>query len=182
MRSVIPFKNQILSIVPFGAIDKEILNSLQTELTQILGFVTRILREEPVPGFAFDPKRNQYHSTKILERLKKIKRSDERILGIANVDLYVPGLNFVFGEADTVSEVCIISLIRLRQEYYSLPKNEKLFLERVLKEAIHEIGHTYRLGHCEDPKCIMHFSNSIRDTDVKGPLFCRKCMTKVIIK
>lgn len=179
MISTISLKNQTLSIVPFGAVQREIVKFIQTELNHTLGFVTKTLREEPVPEFAFDPSRNQYHSTKILERLKKMKRNDERILGIADIDLYVPELNFIFGEADTGGMACIISLVRLRQEYYGLPKNEKLFWERTLKEAIHEIGHTYRLGHCKDQKCIMHFSNSIQDTDRKGPHFCHKCMAEI---
>jgi archaemetzincin len=66
-------------------------------------------------------------------------------------------LSFVFGEADVTLGVCIISLVRLRQEFYGLLKNENLFLERALKEAVHELGHTYRLGHCGDTRCIMHF-------------------------
>ncbi len=163
-------------MVPFGTIQREIIHFLHVELTTLFDFMVKILTDEPIPQFAFDPKRNQYHSTKILDWLKKMRANDERILSITDVDLFVPELNFVFGEADVIGKVCIISLVRLRQEYYGLPKNEKLLLERTLKEAIHELGHTYRLGHCENPKCIMHFSNSIRDTDRKGPGFCRKCM------
>ncbi len=179
MSSPILLKNQILSIVLFGSVRREIVKFLQTELNRTLGFVTNASREEPVPEFAFDPNRNQYHATKILERLKKTKKNEERILGIVDIDLYVPELNFIFGEADIGGIVCIISLVRLRQEYYGLPKNEKLFLERTLKEAVHEIGHIYRLGHCKDQKCIMHFSNSIQDTDRKGPHFCHKCLAKI---
>src|SRR5574337_338076 len=66
-----------------------------------------------------------------------------------------------------------------RQEFYSLPKNENLFLERALKEAVHELGHTYRLGHCGDTRCTMHFSNSLQDTDIKGPDFCPRCKLKL---
>jgi len=101
------------------------------------------------------------------------------MLGIVDVDLYMPELNFVFGEADVTHGVSVISLVRLRQEYYGLPKNEKLFLERALKEAVHKLVHTYRLGHCGDTGCIMHFSNSLRDTDIKGPDFCPRCKLKL---
>src|SRR3990167_897507 len=143
-------KTQSLLIVPFGTIQKDILVFLQNELTRTFDFDVKIASEEPVPQYAFNPKRNQYHSTKILERLKDLRAKDERMLGIVDVDLYVSELNFVFGEADVVHGVCIISLVRLRQEFYSLPKNENLFLERPLKEVVHELGHTYRLGHCAD--------------------------------
>src|SRR3990167_7486042 len=117
--------------------------------------------------------------SKILEWLKNIPVMDTRILGIVDIDLYVPELNFVFGEADVAHGVCIISLVRLHQEFYGLPKNENLFFERALKEAVHEVGHTYRLGHCGDTRCIMHFSNSLQDTDIKGPDFCRRCKLKL---
>ncbi len=172
-------KTQSLLIVPFGAIRKEVLVFLQSELIRTFGFDARIAREEPIPQYAFDPKRRQYHSTKILEWLKNIPVMDTRILGIIDLDLYVPELYFVFGEADVAHGVCVISLARLRQEFYGLPKNENLFLERALKEAVHELGHTYRLGHCGDTRCIMHFSNSLQDTDIKGPDFCPRCKLKL---
>ena len=172
-------KTQSLLIVPSGTIQKEVLVFLQNELIRIFGFDVRMAREEPIPQYAFDPKRRQYHSTKILEWLKNIPVMDTRILGVVDLDLYVPELNFVFGEADVTHGVCIISLVRLRQEFYSLPKNENLFLERPLKEVVHELGHTYRLGHCADTRCIMHFSNSLQDTDIKGPDFCPRCKLKL---
>lgn len=170
---------QFLSIIPFGLIQEEVLNFLQFELANLIGFQARIFNAQPIPQYAFDSKRNQYHSTRILENLKQIKSRGELILGIMDADLYVPELSFVFGEANILDSVCIISIMRLRQEYYGLPENNTLFLERILKEAIHEIGHTYGLAHCDNPKCIMHFSNSLRDTDTKGPGFCFGCEMKV---
>ena len=172
-------KTQSLLIVPFGTIRKEVLVFLQNELIRTLGFDVRIAREEHIPQYAFNPKRNQYHSTKILEWLRNIPVTDTRILGIIDLDLYVPELNFVFGEADVALGICVISLVRLRQEFYGLPKNENLFLERALKETVHELGHTYKLGHCGDTRCIMHFSNSLQDTDIKGPDFCPRCKLKL---
>ncbi|MFN3531438.1 MAG: archaemetzincin family Zn-dependent metalloprotease [Candidatus Brocadia sp.] len=179
MRTGEASKTEVLCIVPFGQIPKEVLNFLQIELARRFAFHIRINNAGTLPQYAFNPKRNQYHSTMILERLRRLKIKDERILGIIDTDLYVPELNFVFGEAHIADKVCIISLVRLRQEYYGLPEDENLFLSRALKEAIHELGHTYKLGHCEDPKCIMHFSNSIRDTDIKGPDFCDRCKLKL---
>jgi len=95
------------------------------------------------------------------------------------VDIFAPGLNFVFGEADITGKRALISLQRLRQEFYGLPKNENLFQERALKEAVHELGHIYGLKHCFNLTCVMHFSNSLRDTDLKGWDFCCICQRKV---
>jgi len=99
----------------------------------------------------------------------------EKILGIVDHDLYVPELNFVFGEASP--RVADISLTRLRQDFYNLSQDQSLFYKRALTEAVHELGHTYGLGHCEDPRCVMFFSNSLIDTDRKGSEFCPKCKT-----
>ena len=170
---------QSLIIIPFGQIQREILEFLRIELSQIFSLDVKIAKTEPIPQYAFDPKRRQYHSTKILEWLKNTPVMDTRILGIVDLDLSVPELNFVFGEADVAHGVSIISPMRLRQEFYGLPKNENLFLERALKETVHELGHTYRLGHCGDTRCIMHFSNTLQDTDIKGPDFCPRCKLKL---
>jgi archaemetzincin len=129
---------------------------------------------------AYNPQRKQYSSSELLAFLKKSER-DERVAGIADVDLYVPGLNFVFGEADMGSGTAIVSLCRLRQEYYGLAPEEALFLERATKEVVHEIGHTFGLGHCSNIKCVMHFSNSLADTDLKEVNFCNRCRPRLKI-
>ncbi len=129
---------------------------------------------------AYNPQRKQYFSSKLLASLRKSERK-ERVVGITDVDLYVPRLNFVFGEADTVSGTAIVSLYRLRQEYYGLAPDEALFLERATKEIVHELGHTFGLGHCSNNKCVMHFSNGLADTDVKEAYFCDRCRPKIIL-
>jgi archaemetzincin len=128
---------------------------------------------------AYNPDRKQYFSSKLLASLKK-SEGDERVVGVADVDLYVPRLNFVFGEADMGAGTAIVSLCRLRQEYYGLVSDEALFLERATKEIVHELGHTFGLGHCPNNKCVMHFSNSLADTDLKEAHFCNKCRPKII--
>jgi archaemetzincin len=128
---------------------------------------------------AYNPERKQYLSSKLLAALEK-SEGEERVVGVADVDLYVPRLNFVFGEADILSRTAIVSLWRLRPEYYGLAPDEALFLERATKEIVHELGHTFGLGHCPNNKCVMHFSNSLADTDLKEAHFCNKCRPKII--
>lgn len=127
---------------------------------------------------AFDSQRNQYHSTRILALLEKQIRSlsVEKLLGVAPVDLFVPGMNFVFGEARLPGHVGIISTHRLRPQS---PSDNELFQERVIKEAVHEIGHMSGLRHCADSVCAMHFSEHIGDTDRKHAEFCSSCRSQL---
>lgn len=166
-------------LVPIGQIDKELLEWLRTELSKTFGKRVEIGGGMPHPDYAYHPRRNQYLSTAILMEIGKKKeyREYEKVLGVVDCDLYVPELNFVFGEASP--KVALISLIRLRQEFYGLPPNPFLFQRRVLTEAVHELGHTYGLRHCPNPHCVMHFSNTLSDTDRKGPEFCSICRSQI---
>lgn len=94
---------------------------------------------------------------------------------LAMVDAYSNGLNFVFGEAHRGGGVGAVYLSRLRQEFYGFSPDTRLFRQRIIKEAVHELGHVFGLLHCEKRSCIMHFSNSLRDTDFKDPYFCNRC-------
>jgi archaemetzincin len=103
----------------------------------------------------------------------------ERVLGLVDADCYARGLNFIFGQAALGRREAVVALPRLRQLFYGLPEEPRLFRERVLKEAVHELGHTWGLRHCGDRQCVMHFSNSLYDTDVKGAAFCRCCRNQL---
>lgn len=173
-------QDETICLVALGEVDKDILSFLQTELEKVFENQVKIAEGLERPDYAYNPERDQYHPSEILKKMKKKQFKDcNRVLGVTDIDLYVPSLNFVFGEADFYDKVAVISLSRLRQEYYGLSKDEKLFQRRVLKETIHELGHTYGLHHCPDPKCVMHFSNSLKDTDIKSHNFCSVCKSKL---
>ena len=127
-----------------------------------------------IPEESYNPSRNQYYSTGILSSMMNTMKIDSNhLIGVTEVDLYVPGLNFIFGEAECPGNFAIISLYRLKHP------DRELFLKRVLIEAVHELGHTFGLPHCQNHLCVMYFSNNIVETDIKGPEFCKECLNRL---
>lgn len=169
-----------ITLKSLGNIADEIMEELKDRVGGVFHCPVELKAGVSDLAQAYNPQRKQYFSSKLLASLRKSERK-ERVVGITDVDLYVPRLNFVFGEADTVSGTAIVSLYRLRQEYYGLAPDEALFLERATKEIVHELGHTFGLGHCSNNKCVMHFSNGLADTDVKEAYFCDRCRPKIIL-
>lgn len=165
-------------IQPIGEVGKELLDYLVTRLEEVYGYHCRIAPAVRVPESSYSTDREQYNAEVLVAGLaEKMPTDAEKLLGVVDVDLFVPGLNFIFGLA--AGNTAVISLARLKPEYYGEMKNVFLFRERALKEAIHELGHTFGLHHCPDIRCIMHFSNRLEDTDIKGPDFCRNCSIKI---
>jgi archaemetzincin len=124
----------------------------------------------------YDDERRQYRGTEILRALREVPRQEEdRVLGLADVDCFASGLNFVFGQAAPHLAVAFVALSRLRQSFYGLSEDQELFRQRVLKETVHELGHTWGLSHCPNTECVMHFSNTLGETDAKSATFCERC-------
>lgn len=163
-------------LVPFGDVELERYSFLPPALEEILGMVARWGDPLPLPREARRPAGGQYLGRVFLDRLSRFPGEGEfRLLGLTEVDLYAEGLNFIFGQAIIGGRACVVSAARLRPEFYGLPPDESLFRERMVKEAVHELGHTLGLSHCRDPRCVMHFSNSLADTDRKGREPCPRC-------
>ena len=167
-------------LVPLGAVPADLLDGLVTPLGAAFGLPCRVAAPIPIPPAAYDRRRRQYIGHVILTTLARLSLPDAgHVLGIIDADCYAPGLNFIFGEASLHARDAFIALPRLRPSFYGLPEDVPLFQERVSKEAVHELGHTYGLTHCPNPKCVMHFSNSLHDTDVKGAAFCPRCQARL---
>lgn len=124
--------------------------------------------------------RNQYYSTQILQSaLLKYSDNYDKILVLTDLDLFVPVLTFVFGEAQLNGKAAVVSAHRLYQEFYGLPHNDTLLNHRMEKEVLHELGHTYGLRHCQNWNCVMHSSLNIDEIDIKPAEFCKICLLKI---
>jgi len=175
-----------VALLRVGEADGEVLEEVRRYLSESFPDTSAIILREALPIIvdAYNPARGQYHSSGILAQIKARPPMGnvDRILGVTEADLYVPGLNFVFGEALSHGGPAIISLFRLRPEFYGKLPDRVLYIERASKEAVHELGHTLGLGHCRDLSCVMFFSNSILDTDRKSRTFCGGCYIDVLEK
>ncbi len=162
-------KRITINIQPIGYVNRKTLEFLKEEFSRIFGN-SRILKPVEINRLCFDPARQKYISTCLL----KSYEVDDITLFVTEHDLFVDRLNFVFGEAELNGKRAIISLYRLKPEFYG-EKDDELFKKRILKEAMHELGHVFGLLHCKNPKCVMYFSNSIVDTDRKEWMYCERC-------
>ncbi|MBN2060469.1 MAG: archaemetzincin family Zn-dependent metalloprotease [Deltaproteobacteria bacterium] len=169
-----PIEKYIL-ISPSGDGDSIIIEEVGRGIADSFGLPVKIKALLPDIDFAFDPERRQYHSTSILERLA-LKAPPEaiKIIALCDKDLFIPILTHVYGEAQLGGKACIISTFRLKQ---GLPPidSQKIYLRRLIKEAVHELGHTFNLRHCPDSSCEMHYCRTINDVDHKSERFCHYC-------
>ena len=173
---------RLLQLLPIGDIDGRLLRDLAPAMANSFRIPTEILAERMDPEFAYHGERQQYHSSEILRAMQShVKPDSWRILGIAAVDLYIPILTFVFGEAQIGGPCGLVSLHRLRQEFYGLPDDSELLQQRLLKEAIHEIGHTLDLTHCDDYQCAMAPSHAVEWIDLKESVLCSTCQARVFV-
>jgi archaemetzincin len=167
---------RIISLMPVGQVDHALLEPLAEGLTRRLRVACAIQPVILEPEFAFNPLRRQYHSTEILKKILRRPASEAwKVLGVTEMDLYIPVLTFVFGEAQLTDGGAVVSAHRLRQEFYGMPADPDLLDERLLKESLHELGHTYGLRHCPDYTCVMSSSNGIERIDLKSADFCPHC-------
>ena len=167
-------------IAPIKFYSTLLLQNLVTELSNRFSSRIHIIDLKMNLDEFFSIDRKQYFSTQIIaEAIKLTDEFNGKIIMLTDVDIFVPALTFIFGEAQLNGKHSILSVCRLHEEFYSGISNENLLFERTIKEALHELGHCYGLRHCTDWDCVMHSSNGIEEVDIKGNTFCHKCISKV---
>jgi archaemetzincin len=171
---------KVLQLLPIGEFDPRLLRELGPAMAETFRVPCEIARLRLDPEFAYHGERQQYHSSEILQAMQRlVTRESWRVLGVTGVDLYIPILTFVFGEAQIGGPCGLVSAHRLRQEFYGLPPDAEMLGQRLLKEAVHEIGHTLALTHCEDYQCAMAPSHAVEWIDLKDVSLCEACRTRV---
>jgi archaemetzincin len=170
-----------IRLVPLVPMPEEIVHALVAPLSRI--FRAQVTLEQPLRGAvdaAYDHSRAQYNSTQLISELLSLEfNSSGKILGITSVDLFVPILTYVFGEAQLDGAASVMSTHRLDDRVYGLPPDSVKLFDRALKEAVHELGHTFGLRHCANFDCAMRASTTVDDVDLKGATLCPECLRKI---
>ncbi len=156
-----------------GDLPDSTLSELRSHLRQEFDVPVEVVQGNRDVAFAYNRRKKQYSSPKILDKLRKMtKGTDDKILGILDVDLTTPDYDFIFGEADFAAGLATLSTFRLKEG----TSDPGVLKTRIIKEATHEIGHLFNLGHCEDPNCVMSFSvGELSKIDSKKAVLCKHC-------
>ncbi|MEJ2364951.1 MAG: archaemetzincin family Zn-dependent metalloprotease [Deltaproteobacteria bacterium] len=163
-------------IRPLGQVSASILQHLAISVQDRCQIPCLVGEPMENPAYAQDPDREQYSCKPILQRLHRYCSPHSwRVLAVTEKDLFVPILKYVFGAAQIEGRCAVISLHRLRPQFYGDEEDEQLLLERLVKTALHELGHSLGLTHCRRRTCVMYSSTRIDDTDAKMADFCPTC-------
>ncbi|MFC1475220.1 archaemetzincin family Zn-dependent metalloprotease [Candidatus Zixiibacteriota bacterium] len=170
-------------LIPLKFEDDELLRELSEVIQKLLSLEVSIYPNKMSLYGGYDPFRNQYNSSWILNQLKKsAPNGADKLLGITEFDLFIPIFTFVFGEAEFNGHTAVISSHRFQNELYGLPPDREIMTTRLIKESIHELGHTLGVRHCRNTQCVMYPSSYAEDIDFKPAFFCEKCHAKIYNK
>ncbi len=170
-----------IDIVPIGQIEETLLLFLKQSIFRAFKVQTRIHHRHFDLSPVYDPTRDQYNSSGLLLQLiNDIPPGTLKILGVTELDLFIPIFTFLFGEAQLNGVGALVSTHRLHNQFYGIPENEELLKNRLLKESIHELGHTFGLIHCFTLRCVMNTSTYVEQIDQKFDYFCRFCEQEVL--
>jgi len=128
----------------------------------------------------FDPVRSQYNANEIIRELLPLAHAGDKVIGVTDLDLFIPVLSYIFGQAYLGGSAALVSGHRLENNRYGLADDPDLFRDRLLKSILHELGHTFKLRHCLQPGCIMVSSTYVEEIDQKSTLFCKPCRSELV--
>ena len=175
--------SQIIYLAPINHIKLPHLDQLPLDLSRCIPYQFEIVKISVNLKMTYSKERNQYNSTLLLATvLKNLPEDGSKIIGITNVDIFIPILTFLFGEAQLNGKGAVVSTYRLHNEFYGLPADDELLYHRCLKEISHELGHTLGLVHCLNFECVMNSSTYVENIDLKNEKYCKNCQKILGIK
>jgi archaemetzincin len=168
--------NKNITLISFGYFGKDILE-MTAEAVENEFHASVSLRDGHIDLSEFyDPARRQYNGNTLLKMVDALPFPDSlKKIGLFNVDLFIPILTFIFGQAFLNGHTAIASLYRFNNERYGMTGDNEFLRDRFKKEVIHELGHTFGLIHCHHPTCVMRSSTYVEDIDQKNQSFCMTC-------
>ena len=170
-----------ITLISFGYFERDYLSEILHDVEREFEIPVKTREGYIDLSDYFDPARKQYNGNKLLEDIEsRFATERTKTLGIFNVDLFIPILTFIFGQAFLNGNCGIVSAFRLRNERYGIESNEHIFVDRLKKEVIHELGHAFGLIHCKNPVCVMRSSTYVEDIDQKEWSFCPECKRKLV--
>lgn len=176
-------KPENITIILLGYPEKDFPEQILRQVESEFSFPTLLKEKYWDLSDYFEASRRQYNANRILEEMEhRFATEHDKVIGLFNVDLFIPILTFIFGQAFLNGQSALVSAYRLRNERYGLAPDEKLFTDRLQKEIIHELGHCFGLIHCPNPDCVMHSSTYVEDIDQKSSSLCHTCKHKLNIK
>jgi archaemetzincin len=165
-----------ITLISFGIFDEEFLKKIAGNVKREFPLSVNIEEGRIDLSEFYDPARRQYDGVQILKKVDSQYSTDSaKTLGLFNVDLFIPILTYIFGQAILKGRTGIASLYRFNNERYGMDSNDEFILERFQKEVIHELGHTFGLLHCHIPTCVMRSSTYVEDIDQKSASLCPRC-------
>ncbi|MFZ4399346.1 MAG: archaemetzincin family Zn-dependent metalloprotease [Bacteroidales bacterium] len=172
-----------ITLITFGYFDNDFLNKIAENIHREFHISIQIKEAHIDISEFYNPARRQYDANKLLYLIEKDYSSDEaKTIGLFNIDLFIPIFTYIFGQAFLSGKTGIASAFRLSNERYGIKPDKALYLERVSKEIIHELGHTFGLIHCSIPDCVMRSGTYVEDIDQKDISFCPKCKQELSLK
>lgn len=168
--------HQTIVLISFGHFGKEFLEEISEAVTHEFNCIVKIREVHTDLSEFFDPVRRQYNGNKLLGVVDSLKTPESlKTIGLFNVDLFIPILTYIFGQAQLGGQSAIASLYRLSNERYGMTRDDKSLSGRFKKEVIHELGHTFGLIHCQVSTCVMRSSTYVEDIDQKDAHLCNQC-------
>ncbi len=165
-----------ITLISFGYFEKGLLEMVVNDVEREFSLPVKTQEGHLDLSEFYDPARRQYDGNRLLKEIDYRYSTDTvKTLGLFNVDLFIPILTYIFGQAFLNGRAGIASIYRLRNERYGMKANEKIFTDRIRKEVIHELGHTFGLIHCQNPDCVMRSSTYVEDIDQKSHHLCNQC-------